>query len=121
MDELTNLQNEALTAAAEHIRNQRKKSENDRLKIICLTAFAAVVVVCAAVVSCFAIYSQQQTIIEQQYALNMQYASLTDLLSGAEITETTTNEADSGDGGTAVAGENNTVVWGDMDGDSENN
>lgn len=83
------VESEVMYSAAEHIKSQRKKSETDRLKIICLTAFASVVVVCAAVVACFAIYSQQQTIIEQQYALNMQYASLTDLLSGAEITETT--------------------------------
>ena len=59
MDELSNLQNEALKTAAEHIKSQRKKSENDRLKIICLTAFASIVVVCAVVVACFAIYSQQ--------------------------------------------------------------
>lgn len=112
MDELSNLQNEALKTAAEHIKSQRKKSENDRLKIICLTAFASVVAVCAAVVACFAIYSQQQTIIEQQYALNMQYATLADLLSGAEIT---TETIDGSDGGIAakIEGNNNSIGGGE--------
>lgn len=119
MDEMTTLQNEALNAATEHIRGQRKKAENYKLKIVCLTVALCVAMICASMIGCFAIYSQQQTIIEQQYALNMQYAGLMDLLSGAEVTETTTNEADSGDGGTAVAGENNTVVWGNMNGESE--
>lgn len=120
MDKMTELQNEALAAATEHIKQQRKRNECNHLKIICLTIIICVGLISAAVLGCFAIYSQQETIREQQYALNMQYASLMDLLSGAEITETTTNEADSGDGGTAVAGENNTVVWGDMSGNSEN-
>lgn len=111
----------AVKSATDRIREDRKKQEIKKLLIVCGTVVLVAACVCGTVLGMYTIKKQQETIIEQQYALNMQYASLMDLLSGAEITETTTNEADSGDGGTAVAGENNTVVWGDMDGDSENN
>lgn len=108
------VESEVMYSAADHIKNQRKKIEIDRLKIICLTAFASVAVICAAVVACFAIYTQQQTIIEQQCALNMQYAALTDLLSGAEIT-TETENIDGSDGGIAakIEGDNNSIGGGD--------
>lgn len=111
------LQNAALETAAQHIRGQREANQTSKVKLYCLTAFACVVVICAAVAACFAIYSQQQTIIEQQYALNMQYASLMEYVAGAEVTTTTTHEADAGEGGTAVAGDGNTVVGGDVGGD----
>lgn len=112
------LKSEAIATATEHIREQRKRGQNIKTIAACLTVLLAVAMICATVLGCFAIVKQQETIIEQQYALNMQYASLMDLLYGAEVTtETTTNEADAGDGGTAVAGENNTVVWGDANGD----
>lgn len=115
MSNMEELQNEAIAAAAEHIREQRKKSENMRLKIICLTIFACVVVISAAFLGCFAIYSQQQTIIEQQYALNMQYASLIEYLSNAEVTTTTTETVDSGGGGVAakIEGSNNVIGGGE--------
>ena len=117
--DINELQNAALEAATEHIRGQRKENKLTKTKLYCITVFSCVLIICAAFVACFAIHSQQKTITEQQYALNMQYAGLLDLIYGAEITnETITNEADSGDGGTAVAGENNTVVWGDMRGES---
>ena len=108
MSKMEELQNEAIAAAAEHIREQRKKSENMKLKIICLTIFACVVVISAAFLGCFAIYSQQQTIIEQQYALNMQYASLIEYLSNAEVT---TETIDGSGGGVAakIEGSNNTI------------
>ena len=111
---MTTLQNEALNAATEHIRGQRKKAENYKLKIVCLTVALCVAMICASVIGCFAIYSQQQTIIEQQYALNMQYAGLMDLLSGAEVvTEEYQSNAD-GDGSISVAGNNNTTAGGDI-------
>lgn len=113
--DINELQNAALEAATEHIRGQRKENKMSRMKIYCLTVILCVLIVCASVVACFTIYSQQQTIIEQQYALNMQYAGLLDYVAGAEITEET-NTADSGDGGIAVAGDENTVVGGDMNG-----
>lgn len=118
-NKMNELQNDAIAAATEHIREQRKKNANTRIIAYCLTAILCITIICATVLGCYTIRKQQETIIEQQYALNMQYASLIDLLYGAEVTtETVTNEADSGDGGTAVAGENNTVVWGNMNGDS---
>lgn len=114
MEKLTELQNEALGAATEHIRQQRKQNEHYRLKIIFLTVALCVAMVCASVIGCFAIYSQQHTIIEQQYALNMQYAGLMDLLSGAEVvTEEYQSNAD-GDGSISVAGNNNTTAGGDI-------
>ena len=113
MDEMTTLQNEALNAATEHIRGQRKQAENYKLKIVCLTVALCVAMICASVIGCFAIYSQQQTIIEQQYALNMQYAGLMDLLSGAEVT-TETETIDGSDGGVAakIEGDNNSISAG---------
>lgn len=82
--DISELQNEAIKAAAEHIKNQRQENHMSRAKLWCITAVACVLLVCAAVVACFAIYSQQQTILEQQYALNMQYASLMEYVAGAE-------------------------------------
>ena len=82
--DISELQNEAIKAAAEHIKNQRQENHMSRVKIWCITAVACVLLVCAAVVACFAIYSQQQTILEQQYALNMQYAQLMEHVAGAE-------------------------------------
>lgn len=114
-NKIQELQAEAIEAATQHIREQRKANENMKIKVYCLTALLIVAMVCATVIACFYIYAQQQTIIEQQYALNMQYAGLLDYVSGAEITEET-NTADSGDGGIAVAGDKNTVVGGDMNG-----
>lgn len=107
---INELQNEAIAAATDHIREQRKKNANIRLIAYCVTIVACVAIVCATILGVY-------TIREQQYALNMQYASLIDYVSGAEIT-TTTSEADSGDGGLAVAESGNTVVGGDMNGDS---
>lgn len=112
---VTELQNEAIKTATEHIKEQREISKTLKLKVYCLTAFACVVVICATVVGCFAIYSQQQTIIEQQYALNMQYASLMEYVAGAEITHETAETGD-GDNGTAFVGDGNTVVGGDING-----
>lgn len=99
-EKLTELQSEALAAAAEHIRGQRQKSINTKLVIASLTVILVVAIVCATVLGCTAITSQQETIREQQYALNMQYAGLLDMLYGAEITtEESTSEAYSEGGG----------------------
>lgn len=115
--DINELQNAALSAAVDHIKDQREANRTYRLKTYCLTVFACILVICATALAGFAIYSQQKTIIEQQYALNMQYAQLMEYVANAEITtETVTNEADSGEGGTAVAGNNNTVVGGDLNG-----
>lgn len=116
MDKMTELQNEALAAATEHIREQRKKTQQGKLKIICLSICGCVAIISATVLACFAIYTQQQTIIEQQYALNMQYAQLMEYIGNADIVTETTNEEDSGDGGVAIAGDENTVVGGDLNG-----
>lgn len=112
---INELQNEAIAAAAEHIREQRKKNAHLRLIICCLTILLIVAMICATVLGVTAICKQQQVIIEQQYALNMQYASLLDLMSGAEIT-TETHTADSEGGGIAIAGTDNVVIGGDSNG-----
>lgn len=97
-EKISELQNEALEAAAEHIRQQRTRNANSRLIAVFLTCLLIVAMICATVLGCTAIMAQQETIREQQYALNMQYAGLSDLLSGAGIvTEEYTAESD-GDG-----------------------
>lgn len=112
---INELQNEAIAAATDHIREQRKKNENTRIIAYCLAILIGIAMICGTLLACIAIIEQQNTIREQQYALNMQYAGLLDYVAGAEITEETTT-ADSGDGGIAVAGDENTVVGGDMNG-----
>lgn len=119
-EKVSELQNEALEAAAEHIRQQRNRNANSRLVAVCLTCLLVVAIICATVLGCMAIMAQQETIIEQQYALNMQYAGLSDLLSGAEIvTEEYTAESD-GDGSISVAGDGNYTVGGDVNGEQSN-
>ena len=113
--DIEELQNAALETAVEHIKEQRKESKCNRIKMYCLTLFTCVIIICAAVVACFAIYAQQQTIIEQQYALNMQYASLMEYIANAEITKESA-ETGIGDNGTAFVGDGNTVVGGDFNG-----
>lgn len=113
--DINELQNEAIAAAAEHIREQRKKNAHLRLIICCLTVLLIVAMICATVLGVTAICKQQQTIIEQQYALNMQYAGLLDLMSGAEITSEYVDTGD-GDNGTAFIGDGNTVAGGDLNG-----
>lgn len=118
-DTVLSVQNEALGAAAEHIRVQRKARADLRVLAYCLTALLCVSLVCGTVWGCYSIHEQQKTILEQQYALNMQYASLMEYVAGAEI-ETTTNTASADGRGTAVAGDGNTTVvgGGDLNGDS---
>lgn len=113
----------AVKGATARIHKDRRAHERNKLLIVCGAVLLCVAIVCATVLGCYTISKQQETIVELQYALNMQYAGLLECIAGAEVTTTTTtNEADAGDGGTAVAGENNTVVWGDMnDGNSEDN
>lgn len=108
---INELQNEAIAAAADHIREQRKKNANTRLIAYCLTAVVCVTIICATILGCYTVKKQQETIIEQQYALNMQYASLIDYISGAEIT---TEYADSGDNGNAIVGDGNMIAGGDV-------
>lgn len=108
----------AVQDATKRIQKDKRTHELKKIALVCGAVVLCVACICGTVLGIYSIEKQQETIIEQQYALNMQYASLMDLIAGTEVT--TTNEADSGDGGTAVAGENNTVVWGDMDGNSEN-
>lgn len=110
---------DAAEYAVSRIRKDRAKESRNKLIIICISVLLGVAMVCGTVLGCYTIGKQQETIIEQQYALNMQYASLMDYISGAEIiTETTTEEANAGDGGTAVVGDNNTVAGGDVNGNS---
>lgn len=110
---INELQNEAIAAATDHIREQRKKNENTRIIAYCLAILIGIAMICGTILACIAIIEQQNTIREQQYALNMQYAGLLEIISGAEITEST---AESGDGGTAIAGEGNTFIGGDVNG-----
>lgn len=114
-NKIAELQAEAIEAATQHIREQRKANENMKIKVYCLTALLIVAIICATVIACFSIYTQQQTIIEQQYALNMQYAGLMDYISGAEVITETVDTGD-GDNGTALIGDGNTVVGGDLNG-----
>lgn len=103
----------AVRDATDRIQKDKRAHELKKLSLACLTAVLVVACVCATVLGMFTIRKQQETIIEQQYALNMQYAQLLEYVSGAEITtETETYEADAGDGGTAVAGNNNTTTIG---------
>lgn len=109
----------ALKDATKRIQKDKRAHELKKLALVCLTVVLVAACVCACVVGCYTVKAQQETIIEQQYALNMQYAQLMEYVAGAEITtETTTNEADAGAGGTAVAGNDNTVVGGDLNGES---
>lgn len=112
--DINELQNAAIEAATAHIKGQREENRMTKAKLYCLTAIVCVLIVCASVVACSTIHAQQQTIIEQQYALNMQYASLMEYVAGAEVT--TTQEADSGDNGTAIVGDGNMVAGGDVNG-----
>ena len=119
--QLSDLQNEALAAATEHIREQRKRNANSQMIAVCLTCLLIVAIICATVLGCTAITAQQETIREQLYSINMQYTALSDLLYGAEITtEEYTTEADSGEGGTAIAGDGNFFVGGDLNGEGQN-
>lgn len=112
------LQNEAIDAAAQHIREQRRRNANARLSAVCLTVLLCVAILCATALGLHAISAQQKVILEQQYALNMQYAGLLDYLKSAEITsETITREASASGGGTAVAGDGNLVAGGDLNGE----
>ena len=99
--------------ATNRIHKDKLIHERSKLLIVCMSVLLGVAMICGTVLGCYTIREQQNTIIEQQYALNMQYASLMEYIAGAEITESV---AESGDGGTAVAGQGNTVVGGDMNG-----
>lgn len=110
-NKIEELQAEAINAATEHIKSQRKMYENTRIKLFCVTILLILTIICATIISCFAIFAQQKTIIEQQYSLNMQYAGLIDYVSGAEIV---TETADSADGGTAIVGDGNMLAGGDV-------
>ena len=111
-EKISELQNEALEAAAQHIRQQRTRIA------VCLTCLLVIAMICATVLGCTAIMAQQETIREQQYALNMQYAGLCDLLYGAEIV---TETIDAGEGvAIKVEGEGNIKSGGDMNGENNN-
>lgn len=94
----------AVKDATSRIQKDKRAHELKKRALVCVTIVLVVACICATVVGVYAIREQQETIREQQYALNMQYASLMEYVAGAEITtETVTNEADAGDGGTADA------------------
>lgn len=117
-EKISQLQNEALEAAAEHIRQQRTRNANSRLIAVCLTCLLVGAMICATVMGCIAIMAQQETIKEQQYALNMQYAGLLDYVSGAEITQETTEYSaqSDGEGSISIAGDGNITAGGDVNG-----
>lgn len=116
--QLSDLQNEALAAATEHIREQRKRNANSQMIAVCLTFLLIVAIICATVLGCTAITAQQETIREQLYSLNMQYTALSDLLYGAEVV---TETIDAGSGvAIKVEGEGNITSGGDMNGENNN-
>lgn len=107
---LDEIQNMALKQAADEIKAQGQKNKIVSAKAHCLATIVSVLLVCLSIIVCFAIYQQQETIRAQQFALNAQYAQLMEYVSGAEITTVTESyEADAGDGGTAVAGNENEI------------
>ena len=118
MSKIEELQNEAIEAATQHIRQQRQKNQNIKVIACCLTILFSVLIICATVLGYHAITKQQEVIIEQQYALNMQYAGLLDYISGAEIITETVDTGD-GDNNTAFIVDGNTVVGGDLNGKSD--
>lgn len=115
--QLSDLQNEALAAATEHIREQRKRNANSRMIAVCLTCLLIVAIICATVLGCTAITAQHETIREQQYALNMQYSGLLDLFYGSEVTTEEYYSESDGDGSISVAGDGNYTVGGDVNGE----
>ena len=118
--EIDDLQTEAINMAAEHIRTQRKRFQNVRFITACITVLLVVAMICCTVLCFHAISEQQEIIRAQQLVIASQYDQLTGLLSGAEIvTEEYVNEADSEDGGTAIAGNGNTDAGGDLIGEGE--
>lgn len=107
----------AVKDATNRIQKDKRAHELKKLALVCLTVVLVTAIVCATVLGVTTVREQQSTILEQQYALNMQYAGLLEYIAGAEVTtETTTHEADAGDGGTAVAGDGNTIAGGDVNG-----
>lgn len=107
----------AVKDATVRIRRDKQIHERKKLLTVCIAVLLAVAMVCGTVLGCYTVKKQQETIIEQQYALNMQYAQLMEYVAGAEVTtETTSNEANADGGGTAVAGNDNIVAGGDVNG-----
>lgn len=104
--------------ATARIQKDKRNHELKKLALVCMTIVLVVACVCATVLAMFTVRRQHETIMEQQYALNMQYASLMDYVAGAEIvTETETYESNTDDGGTAIVGDQNTVIGGNVNGD----
>lgn len=93
----------------------RDKQKTYRLAVICLSVLLAICIICGTIIAVRTIDKMQETI-------NIQFIQMHNLLSGAEtITETYSYNADSDGSGTAVAGDNNTVISGDVDGESKRN
>lgn len=80
MESIEKLQNEAIEAAAIHIRSQRKNYGMIKFICACVTVLLIVAMVCG---TWFAI----ETVEEQQCSLNMQYAEMADVARGATTTE----------------------------------
>lgn len=78
--------------------------------IICVAFLLCTAIICGTIFGIIAFR-------EQQWALNSRYNELLYVISG---TEKTVQEANADDGGTAIAGNNNSYVGGDVNGDSEN-
>lgn len=110
----------AVKSASERIKKDKRKHEIHLLLIVLLFVMVCAAMICGTVISCHTISEQQATIREQQWVIASQYDQLASLLSGAEIvTEEYTNEAQTDDGGTAIAGSGNTYVGGDLIGNGE--
>lgn len=121
VDELRAIDNTLLAAlkdATESLRREKRKNTTKNVVIVCGFFILMTAIICGTVFGCYTVHKQQTTLIEQQYALNMQYASLMDYVAGAEVTtETESREANAEDGETAIVGENNTVVGGNLNGE----
>lgn len=100
----------AVKDAAAKLRKERRKDEIQKVMLVCGTILIVVLMVCATVLV-------SHTISEQQETIRMQYFAISDLFYGAEIvSEEYSSEATAEDGGTAIAGDNNMLIGGDMNG-----
>lgn len=102
----------AIKDASAKLRKERHRNEIRKVMLVCGTIALVALMACITMLVA-------HTISEQQDTIRFQYQALSDLLYGAEIvTEEYSSEATADDGGTAIVGDNNMLIGGDMNGDS---
>lgn len=102
----------AIKDASAKLRKERHRNEVRKVLAVCATIALIVLMACITMLVA-------HTISEQQETIRFQYQALSDLLYGAEIvTEEYSSEATADGGGTAIAGDHNLFIGGDMNGDS---